>query len=451
MIPQGRISPLFTDLYEITMAAAYHAHRIEEQATFSLFIRPPWNGGTKRGYYVAAGLEEALEALENFAFDASDLAYLKETGLFHDDFLAYLETLNFIGEIHALQEGTIFFADEPILEVTAPIIQAQLLETFLINTIGMATMIASKAARCFHAADGRPLIDFSLRRTQGVCAGMTVARSSYLAGFTATSNALAAKKLGIPAAGTMAHSFVTAFASEREAFEAYAAIFPDSTILLIDTYDTVQGARKAAEVGLAMRQKGRQLKGVRLDSGDMVGLSRRVRQILDEAGLPEVKIFASSSFDEYKIADFLGRGARIDAFGVGTKMGVSADAPYLDTVYKMVRFGERDVRKKSPGKITLAGEKQVFRRCHGSGQFAEDVIALRSEAIPEAEPLMQQVMRGGRRWRRTPQLPEIRRRFQRQLDLLDKKVKALEDPSIYPVKISPQLRSLQSRLVDTNH
>ena len=320
-----RVGPIFTDLYELTMAAAYFEHRVLADATFSLFIR---NYSSQRNYLVAAGLEDALHELESLRFSDADIAYLNKTGLFSSDFISYLKQFNFNGLVLAMPEGSIFFFDEPILEVTAPVIEAQVIETFLLNTIGFQTMIASKAARCIHAAQGRSLIDFSLRRTQGHDAGMKVARSTYLAGFARTSNVLAGLVYDIPTSGTMAHSYITAFDNEIDAFRAYSETFPNNSILLIDTYETLEGARNAVKVAKEMKKKGQSLVGVRLDSGNMVDLSQKVRKILDDANLTDVKIFASSGFDEFKIADFLSKGAKIDAFGVGTKVGVTADAPY---------------------------------------------------------------------------------------------------------------------------
>jgi len=308
----------------------------------------------------------------------------------------------------------------------------------------VASMLATKAARCVHAAAGRPIADFSLRRTQGIHAGMTAARSSYIAGFSSTSNVLAGKIWGIPTSGTMAHSFVTAFESETEAFEAYAELFPEAAIFLIDTYDTIAGAEKAAAVGKRMKQNGQALTGVRLDSGDMVALSRQVRSILDEAGLPEVKIFASSGFDEYELERLIAEGACIDAFGVGTRMGVSADAPYLDTVYKMVRMGNRNVRKTSEGKVTLAGEKQVFRKM-ADGHLKGDVIGLRDESREDAVPLLSMVMEKGRSVGPRPTLKEIRQRFADHFNRLDDKTKRLTKPGKYPVTLSERLVELQRR------
>ena len=435
-----RAGPLFTDLYELTMAASYYAHQVFAPATFSLYIR---GGRRSRNFFVAAGLEQIIDELASFRFSTQDIEYLQTTGRFADGFLAYLTQLRFTGSVYAMPEGTIFFADEPVLEVTAPIIEAQLLETFLLNFIGFQTLIASKAARCFHAAGGRPLIDFSLRRTQGQDAGLKVARSTFIAGFAGTSNVLAGKTYGIPISGTMAHSYVSAFNSEREAFFAYADTFPDHSIFLIDTYDTLEGAQNAAAVAKEMQQKGHALIGVRLDSGNMTDLSQQVRKILDDAGLFEVKIFASSGFDEFKIAKVIANGAEIDAFGVGTKVGVSADAPLVDIVYKMVRFNKRDIKKLSPGKITLAGEKQVFRKTDQSGSYLEDIIGLRDETIDQGEPLLEKVMEKGEILRPHPTLQAVQDRFKKNFAALDKSYKSITDHKAYPVKLSKQLQDLQ--------
>ena len=440
MTESNRAGPLFTDLYELTMAASYFAHKVFDTATFSLFIRDVYE---TRNYFVSAGLEQVLDELAVFQFSDQDIRYLQSTGRFSKHFLDYLRQLRFTGEVNAIPEGTIFFANEPVMEVTAPIIEAQLLETFLLNTIGFQTMIASKAARCFHAAAGRPLIDFSLRRTQGQDAGIKVARSTFIAGFEATSNVLAGKIYGIPISGTMAHSYVSAFDNERDAFFAYADTFPDHSIFLIDTYDSIEGARHAAVVAKEMQKKGHTLIGVRLDSGDMVNLSREVRELFDNAGLSDVKIFASSGFDEFKIAKVLSEGALIDAFGVGTKVGVSADAPFVDVVYKMVRFKERNVRKLSPGKVTLAGEKQVFRKSEQSGRFLEDVIGQRDEIIAEGKPLLEKVMESGHLLRPHPQLQVLQERFKKNFAALDDGYKSIQDHKAYPVKLSTRLQNLQ--------
>src|SRR6056297_1145895 len=419
-----RSGPLLTDLYELTMAAGYVDHDITDNAVFSLFIR---DYPADRNFFIAAGLADILAELEDYTFSESDRNYLKHTGFFSDSFLDTLKDFRFTGTVRAMPEGTVFFKDEPILEISAPIIQAQLLETILLNTIGFQSVIATKAARCLHAADDRGLIDFSARRTQGGDASLKVARSSYLAGFSGTSNVLAGKLYGIPISGTMAHSFVTAFDTELEAFRAFVETYPDNSVLLIDTYDTLKGAENAVVIGREMAEKGRQLIGVRLDSGDMAELSRGVRKILDDAGLTDVKIFASSGFDEHKIARVIDAGARIDAFGVGTKLGVSADAPYFDIVYKMVHFKDRDIRKLSPGKANLAGEKQVFRKSDASGMYLEDVIGLKDEAPPEnTRPLLQTVMEKGRPVAAMQSLTEVRESVRDHLSRLAPPYKALD-------------------------
>jgi nicotinate phosphoribosyltransferase len=441
MTADPSMSPLFTDLYELTMAAAYWEEGKNGQATFSLYLRPRAN----RGYYVAAGLESALAVLDRYRFSADDIAYLRQLGLFKPAFLAYLQDLRFDGEVRALSEGTLFFPDEPVMEVTAPLIQAQLLETCLINIVGVHTLIASKAARCVHAAQGRQLIDFGLRRTQGGDAGLAAARSTYLTGFDATSNVWAGKRLGIPLAGTMAHSFVQSFTEEADAFEAYARVFPENIVLLIDTYDTLAGARNAVRVARHMASSGKRLIGVRLDSGDTASLSRQVRRIFDEAGLPDVKIFASGGFDEFEVSEALARDAAIDAFGVGTHVGVSADQPFLDLVYKLVRYEERDVCKQSVGKKTVAGAKQIFRFRDATGLLVEDVIGSRGEEVPAAEKLLHRVMENGQICRALPSLEEIRHRFSSEFAALPAAYKQLHAPPSYPVRFSTGLMGRQPK------
>ncbi len=432
----SKCGPMFTDLYELTMAAAYFDHQLTDNASFSLFIR---NYPKNRNYFVAAGLENALNELADFTFSGEDIDYLKSTGLFKDDFLLYLKNFKFTGTVRAMAEGTIFFAEEPIIEVSAPIIEAQIVETLLINTIGLQTMIATKSARCIHAASGRSLIDFASRRTQGSDAAVKTARSTYIAGFSGTSNVLAGKLYSIPISGTMAHSFVTAFNNEIDAFKAYATTYPDHSVFLIDTYDTIQGAQHAVKIAKKMKQKGNSLIGVRLDSGDMASLSRKVRKIFDDAGLTDVKIFASSGFDEYKIADIIENGACIDAFGVGTKIGVSADAPYMDIVYKMVRFKDKNIQKLSPGKVNLPGEKQIFRKAGPNGFYTEDIIALEEESFPDALPLLETVMENGRLIVSLPSINFIRDHFSDNFKLLEDKYKNLDAAHRYPVNLSQAL------------
>ena len=434
---------LVTDLYELTMAQAYWAHGMTGLATFSLFVRelPP-----ERGFLVAAGLEDVLRFLEGFRFSPEALAYLESTGIFSRAFLEALADLRFTGDVWAVPEGTLVFANEPILEITAPILQAQIAETYVINQIHLQTMIATKAARCVAAARGRALVDFALRRTHGVDAGLKVARCTYLVGFQATSNVLAGRRYGIPITGTMAHSFIMAFEEEEEAFRAFAETFPERAIFLIDTYDTLEGARKAARVAQEMARKGQRLLGVRLDSGDLLALSREVRRILDEAGLREVRILASGGLDEYRIAALLEAGAPIDAFGVGTRMGVSEDAPWLDMAYKLVAYEGRPALKRSPGKASLPGPKQVFRFYADNGQMQEDVLALREETVPGGTPLLEKVMEGGRLLRPHPPLAVLRERFQEEFRRLPERYKALRNAPRYPVRLSPALASLTNAL-----
>jgi len=439
----GRRYALLTDLYELTMAASYLEEGMAEEATFSLFIRKYPAG---RGYFVAAGLPEVVEYLAGLRFTEDDLAYLESTRRFQPAFLDYLKGFRFTGEVWALPEGRILFRDEPILEVSGPIIEAQIAESFIINAINLQTVIATKASRSTYAAGGRGLVDFSLRRTQGTDAALKVARASYLAGFAGTSNVLAGKFYGIPIFGTMAHSYITAFPSEIEAFRAFAKIFPNNSVLLIDTYDTLEGARKAIQVAREMAARGEKLMGVRLDSGDMAQLSREVRRLFREGGLGDLHIFASSGFDEFKISRVLEGGGEIDAFGVGTRFGVSADAPYFDIAYKLVRYGDRPVMKLSTGKVTLVDKKQVFRRYDDRGRMAGDTIGLRDEDPGEAEPLLTPVMRAGKPVRTLPSLEESRRFFREEFARLPEPYKTLEEPLEFPVQVSPALQALQGRV-----
>ena len=344
-----------------------------------------------------------------------------------------------------MPEGSIFFKDEPVLEVTATIIQAQLVETFIINAMSLPITIAGKAARSMAAAKGRKLIDFSLRRTRGIDAGVKVARASYIAGFDGTSNVLAGKMFDIPTSGTMAHSYVTSFEEEIDAFRAFADVFPTHTVLLIDTFDTINGAYKAVEVAKEMAEKGEKIKGVRLDSGDMTHLSKEVREIFKEADMEDVFIFASGGYDEYKINDAVENDAEIDGFGVGTKMGTSADAPYLDIAYKLVQYDHRPLLKLSSGKKTLVNQKQVFRNTDND-RPAGDVIALRDETL-EGDPLLIRAMHDGSRQINPESVHEIRDRFMTELENLDDDYKRLKDPAEYPVELSPSLQKLQKEVV----
>ena len=435
---------LFTDLYELTMAAAFFRERMRETATFSLFARrlPP-----TRAFIVAAGLEDALAYARGLQFTADGIEYLRSLGRFEAQFLEYLATLRFTGEIRAVPEGTVIFPDEPMLEVTAPVIEAQLLESALLNACHLQSVLASKAARVVMAAGGRDLAEFGLRRSHGIDAALKAARCAWIAGFGSTSNVLAGRAYGIPVSGTMAHSFVTAFGDELEAFRAYARAFPDGAILLIDSYDTLEGARKAVTVARELAAQGHALTGVRLDSGDLLALSREVRRILDEAGFPGVRIVASGGLDEHDIAGLVAAGAPVDSFGVGTRLNVSADAPSLDLVYKLVRYGDRDVLKLSEGKETWVGAKALYRSYGVGGLMAGDVLALQDEPPPagEAESLLRLVMREGELLGLHPSLAEIRRHCAGQLATLPDQLKRLDGHGEYPVAVSPGLRARQER------
>ncbi len=432
---------LFTDLYELTMAAAFVREGVRGTATFSLFVRrlPP-----ERAFLVAAGLQDVLDYLRGFRFSSASLAYLRSLGRFEADFLATLAALRFTGDVRAVREGTVLFADEPLLEVTGPIIEAQLLETAVINFCHLQTVQASKAARPVLAAHGRPLAEFGLRRSHGIDAGMKAARAALLAGFDSTSNVLAGRTYGLPLSGTMAHSFVMAFAREADAFRAYARAFPDGAVLLLDTYDPLAAAHTAVEVARELAAGGHRLAGVRLDSGDLGALSRNVRQILDAEGCEGVPIIVSGGLDEHDVAALLASGAPIDAFGIGTRTAVSADAPSLDMVYKLVRFDGRDVLKVSPGKETWVGAKQVARGLGPDGRLTGDVLALAEEPVPEGRRgLLEPVMRGGQLVRPHPSLAELREHCAAEFGSLPDTLKRLREAPTYPVVPSEALQRRQ--------
>ncbi|HWH77782.1 MAG TPA: nicotinate phosphoribosyltransferase, partial [Candidatus Binatus sp.] len=370
--------------------------------------------------------------------------YLAGKKLFSEDFLYYLADLKFTGSVWAMPEGRIFFKDEPIIEITAPIIQAQIVETFVINQLHLQSLIATKAARCVDAAGGRQVVDFALRRTHGIDAGMKVARSSYLAGFAGTSNVRAGKEYGIPIVGTMAHSFVSSFDREIDAFRAYAASFPNHAILLIDTYDTLEGARNAVRVAQEMAGRGHNLIGVRIDSGDLAAQACAVRKIFDEAHLPQLKIFGSGGLDEYDLAEFSKARIPYDSYGVGTKMGISADAPWSDMSYKLVEYHDRPVLKLSTGKASCPGSKQVFRYTDESGKLARDLIARRAENH-RGEPLLKECMRDGKLIDAGPSLVESRALCAKDFAALPEKITAIREPKEYPVEFSAALLELRER------
>jgi nicotinate phosphoribosyltransferase len=435
---------LFTDLYELTMAQAYWQSGQTASATFSLFFRkyPP-----DRAYFVIAGLADVLDYLEHFSFSAGDIDYLRSLNRFDGGFLEFLRRLRFTGSVRAMPEATIGFINEPVVEVTGPVIEAQLVETFVVNQVNLQTILATKASRVVHAAQGRELVDFAARRTHGVEAANKLARVSYLAGFDSTSNAMAGALYGIPVSGTMAHSYVTSFESETESFRQFARSFPDTSTFLVDTYDTVEGTKKAVAVAREMRERGYHLQAIRLDSGDMLDLSRKARALLDEAGLPDVQIFASGGLDEFEVDQLLRAGAPIDAFGVGTKVGVSADAPWTDCAYKLVEYAGRPVLKLSTKKQTLPGRKQVFRYRGPRGVYLRDTIAWDEEQAEGGEPLLGEVMAGGKRLTPAPPLEELRQRFRREFSCLPERHKVLRSPELYEVRISTELEQLRQRVV----
>lgn len=438
---------LLVDLYELTMGMSYFTYKRNALATFDLFVRElPKN----RAYLVACGLEDILDYIRELRFSRQDLAYLNKQKFFSANFLKYLSNFKFNGDIFGLPEGTIFFANEPIIRVTAPIIEAQIIESFLLNTINLQTMIASKASRVVCACGKRGVYDFALRRTHGSTAGIKVARSSYIAGFNGTSNVLAGKLYKIPIVGTMAHSFVMSFKHEMDSFLAYSHTFPDKTTLLVDTYDTRKGIQNAITIGLYLKEKGYCLQGIRLDSGNIVRLSKLARKMLDKTGLKSVKIFASGNLDEFKIKDLLDKGARVDNFGVGTNMGTSIDAPCLDVIYKISEVTDEDDKflptmKLSKDKVTYPGRKQVFRIKDKRGKFIKDILGLEEEKIDD-KPLLIKVVDKGRIIYKSPSLDKIRLFLKDSLLRFPNRLKSIYPRYKYPVIISPGLKKLTRTL-----
>jgi len=437
-------SLLLTDLYQLTMLQAYWQHGMAGEAVFELFVRalPP-----ARRFLVAAGLESVLDLARSARFSVDELAWIDACGRFAPGFARWLEGLRFDGEIHALPEGTVCFADEPLLQVIAPIAQAQLLETRILNLVHVQTVVASKAARAVLAAEGRSLIDFGLRRAHGAEAGLLAARSAWLAGFDGTATALAGPRYGIPVFGTMAHSFVQAHDDETEAFAHFAESFPAYAVLLLDTYDTLAAARKVAALAPRLAARGIRIKGVRLDSGDLAALSREVRAVLDGAGLREAIIFASGNLDEYRVQALVRDGAPIDSFGLGTALTTSSDAPYLDAVYKLQSYDSVPRRKRSAGKATWPGRKQVWRQRDADGCIVRDVVGLADELQPGV-PLLVPAMRGGQVCIDCSLL-EARHRCAAELARLPPALATIDVDAVAPppaVEISPRVRALAAEL-----
>jgi len=436
-------SPLLTDLYQLTMLQGYHDQGMNDTAVFEFFSR---RLPAARGFLLAAGLEQVLEYLQDLSFDREDLQYLRSTGHFTDGFVDSLANLRFTGDVHAMPEGTPYFANEPIIRVTAPLREAQLVETRIINLLHFQTLIASKAARCVLAAPGKMLVDFGLRRAHGAEAGLLAARAAYLAGFDSTATVLAGARFGIPIAGTMAHSFVQAHRSEEEAFKHFALAQRDNCVLLVDTYDTESAARKIVDMQPWFIEHGISVKAVRLDSGDLADHARKVRRILDEGGMGDTGIFSSGSLDEHELSRLLAEGAPIDGFGVGTRLDVSADAPYLDCAYKLQEYCGIARRKVSEGKATWPGRKQVYRRYDASGVMCGDVLTLEGDE-QHGDALIVPVMRGGRRVAGTEPLASVRERCAAQLRRLPPHLRGLEAGPGYEVSVSDALRGL-AREVD---
>ena len=426
---------LLTDLYQLAMMQAYIEQGETKTAVFEFFSRKL---PARRGFLMAAGLEQALDFLENLRVSREEIEWLERSGRFGRNLIDYLAEFRFTGDVHAMPEGTIFFADEPIIRVTAPLPEAQYVETRLINILHFQSLIAAKAARMALAAPGKRLVDFGLRRAHGAEAGLLAARASYIAGFSGTATVLAEEQFGVPIYGTMAHSFVQAFDDEVTAFESFARARPDNLVLLIDTYDTEAAARKVVALEPRLRAAGITLRGVRLDSGDLGVLSKNVRRILDDGGLEEVAIFASGGLDEDKILNLAREEAPIDGFGVGSSLTTSSDAPALDCAYKLQEYAGLPRRKRSTGKATWPGRKQVWRSFGADGRMTGDVLSTEDD-VHDGEPLIHPVMHGGRRLGPPAKLTEIREHAARELERLPEPFRRLDPVASYPVRVAEPL------------
>lgn len=433
-----RTSALLTDLYQLTMLQAYFDQGMNDIAVFEFFVRKM---PEQRNFFVAAGLEQVVAFLENLAFTGEEIDWLAGCGRFHQRFVDSLATMRFTGSVQAMPEGTIFFPDEPILRVVAPIPQAQLAETRIINLLQFQTMVASKAARMRLVAPQKLLVDFGLRRAHGAEAGLLSARASHLAGFDGTATVLAGMRWNIPLYGTMAHSFIQAHERETEAFEHFARSHPHASTLLIDTYDTEAAARNLIPLSRKLAREGVSIQGVRLDSGDLAEHGRRVRRILDAGGLNDARIFASSNLDEYKLKQLVDAGAPIDGFGVGTRMNTSADAPYLDCAYKLQEYAGLARRKRSEGKATWPGRKQVYRRHDANGRICGDILTTEDDIQP-GMPLLVPVMEAGRRLAAARPLGSIREQALVGLSKLPEELRELAHAPPYSVIVSEKLRAL---------
>jgi len=439
MNPQS--SPLLTDLYQLMMLQSYLEHSMEDTAVFELFVRklPPG-----RNFMVAAGLEQVLDFLENLKFSPEELTWLASR--FPPAFIAYLEQFRFSGDVHAMAEGTVFFPSQPILQISAALPQAQLIESRVMNLLHFETLIASKAARSVLVAPDKLLVDFGMRRAHGAEAALLAARASYLAGFSGSATVLAGTLYDIPLFGTMAHSYIQAHADETIAFEHFARSHPDNVILLIDTYDTEAAAAKVVTLARKLQADGINVKGVRLDSGDLAAHARQVRKILDAGGLQQATIFASGNLDEYRLHALLSSAAPIDGFGVGTALDISSDAPSLDCAYKLQEYASKPRRKRSEGKATWPGRKQVYRSYSADGCLAGDVVALAENDPQAGEALLQPVMRAGRRIAANTPLQQLRRQTVAGYARLPHTMTTLDTAPAYPVTISAALQALAQQL-----
>ncbi|MFA5016902.1 MAG: nicotinate phosphoribosyltransferase [Methylobacter sp.] len=439
-------SALLTDLYQLTMLQGYYEQNMEELAVFEFFVRKlPEN----RGYLVAAGLAQVLTYLEQLRFSSNEIEWLASTGRFKPAVLDRLATLKFTGDVHAMPEGTVFFPNEPILRITAPLPEAQLIESRIINLLHFQTLIASKAARSVLIAPDKLLVDFGMRRAHGSEAALLAARASYLAGFTGSATVAAGMHFGIPIFGTMAHSFIQAYSSESQAFADFAKANPDNVVFLIDTYDTEAGAQKVVDLAPALHAQGIKIKGVRIDSGDLADHARKVRTILDCGGLNDATLFASGNIDEHKLAELMVQQAPIDGFGIGTRLDTSADAPYLDCAYKLQEYAGIARRKRSEGKATWPGRKQVYRNYDDNGMMSGDTVTVDNAPYP-GQPLLQWVMQGGKTVAGQPTLVETREYARRQLNSLPMSLRQLSNTPEYPVIISAELQALAKTVDERN-
>jgi len=441
---------ILNDLYEFTVAAAFFELGMNGTASFEVMVR---RFPASRGYMIAAGLERVLEILEDFHFEAAAIDYLESLHIFKPEFLSHLSQLRFTGSVRAIADGSIFFQGEPVMEVRGPLIETQILEPLILNQLGFASLAATKAARCFSVAAGRRLVEFGLRRGQGADATLIAARSSYMAGFNGTSNLLAGKRYGMPVFGTMSHSFIMAHESERQAFENFARTFPKLNTILVDTYDTAQGVRNVAELAERLAKEDIKIQAVRLDSGDLYQLGRQARAILDQHGQTDVAIFASGNLDEYRIAELIRAGAPIDAFGVGTALTVSDDAPSADYTYKLADYLGRPRLKTSAGKTTVPARKQVFRGIDASGHYSQDLVGLMDETpssvgrefkpvVAKIIPTLQTVFENGQRANAHTTLDESRDHFMTEFAMLGARQRSLTSPAVYPVRLTAALNAM---------